>query len=121
MNKTTLAPLWWPLMDGPSVRSDRCVVCGAYRPLEQHHVVRRSQGELYRDGKRLVKPTLTLCGMGNVEGLCGRPLCHGLAHENKLHFRYTDRWEWLRTAEPTRYADALEMDGWQPIRTEGRR
>ena len=86
MDKTTLAPIYHDLMHAPSVYSDRCVVCGAYRPLEQHHVVRRSQGELYEDGVKLKKPTLTLCGFGNLEGLYGRPLCHGLAHANKLHF-----------------------------------
>lgn len=114
---TTLDPIWQPPMDGPSIRSDRCVVCGARRPLEAHHPVRRSQGQLVRGGRVVPKPVLTLCGRGNVLSMGGRPLCHGLAHHNMLHFRVRDgRWEFLRTQEPTRYADALGMPGWAPLR-----
>ena len=25
---TTMAPMWWPLMDGVTIKSDRCAVCG---------------------------------------------------------------------------------------------
>lgn len=112
---TTLAPLWWPLMDAPSVRLDRCAVCGASSPLEQHHVVRRSQGQLVRDGRILPKPTVTLCGVGNILGSGRRRYCHGMAHHQMLHFRYTDRWEWLATEAPTRYEVALSMRGWRPL------
>lgn len=118
---TTLDPIWWPLMDGPSIWSDRCVVCGAKRPLEMHHPVRRSQGQLVREGKVVRKPVLTLCGRGSVLGMDGRPLCHGLAHHNMLHFRFREgAWEFLRTEEPTRYEAALEMPGWAPLRYGGR-
>ena len=113
---TTLAPELWPLMDGPSIWADRCVVCGATSPLERHHVVRRSQGQLVRDGRVVKKPVLTLCGRGNVLSMGGRPFCHGLAHHQMLHFRFTGRWEYLRTSEPTRYTDALAMPGWAPLR-----
>lgn len=113
---TTLDPIWQPLMDAPSIRADRCVVCGALRPLEQHHVVRRSQGQLVRDGLVVPKPTLTLCGAGNILSLGGRPLCHGLAHHGLLHFRFRDgRWEFLRTQQPIGYAGALELGGWAPL------
>lgn len=119
---TTLDPIWRPLMDGPSIVTDHCVVCGATRPLERHHVVRRSQGRLVRDGRVVPKPTLTLCGCGNVLSMGGRPLCHGLAHHNMLHFRFVSgRWEFVRTDVPTRYADALAMGGWLPLRLGGRR
>lgn len=108
--KTTMPGIYWPLMDGPTVKAPFCVVCGAARPLNQHHVVPRSRGELYRDGKKLEKPTLTLCGHGNASG------CHGEAHAYRLHFRVNDgRWEFLRTDVPTRYEDALGMGGWAPI------
>lgn len=114
---TTLDRDLWPLMDGPSIKADACVVCGAIRPLNQHHVVRRSAGQLVKDGKPLPKPTLTLCGTGNIlAALGGRPLCHGLAHHLMLHFRFAEgRWEYLRTKEPTRYESALAMDGWAPL------
>lgn len=111
---TTMDRLLWPLMDGPSIRSDRCVVCGRRAPLEQHHVVYRSQGELYRDGRRLTKPTLTLCGLGNLQGF--PPYCHGLAHARRLHFRFEDGlWQVLYTDVSTRYEAALQMGGWEAL------
>lgn len=39
---TTMAELWWLLMDGPSVETPYCCVCGARWPLNRHHVVKRS-------------------------------------------------------------------------------
>ena len=114
---TTLDPIWHPLMDAPSIWADRCVVCGAPRPLERHHVVRRSQGQLIRDGRVVKKPVITLCGRGNVLSMGGRPFCHGLAHHGMLHFRFVDgRYEYLRTREPVGYAEALESPGWAPLR-----
>lgn len=110
-NVTTLERTLWPLMDGPSITADHCVICGRHGHVEQHHVVRRGAGELYRDGRKLKKPTLTLCGFGNTSG------CHGLAHANRLHFRVIDGWWWyLITSEPTKYAEALELPGWRPVR-----
>lgn len=110
-NVTTMERLLWPLMDGPSITADHCLVCGRHWPLNQHHVVRRGAGQLICDGKPVKKPTLTLCGSGNTGG------CHGLAHQNRLHFRLIDNWWWyLITDEPTRYMDALEMRGWRPLR-----
>lgn len=134
---TTLAPIFWPLMEGPSVETPYCCVCGARWPLNRHHVVKRGAGELYRDGVRLPKPTLMLCGSGNASG------CHGKAHQGRLHFRYVKQpwkkgwrllrpqtfgyydgepsrgghWEYLETPEPCKYQEALEMDGWKPVRT----
>ncbi len=109
-NVTTMDRLLWPLMDGPTVDGDRCAVCGRAWPLNRHHVVRRSAGELYRGGRKVPKPTITLCGSGNTSG------CHGLAHANRLHFRVIDGWWWwLLTKEPTKYATALQMGGWRPI------
>ena len=85
----------------PSIRSETCVFCG--RPAtEQHHVVFRSQGG---EGGA----TISVCGFGNTSG------CHGLLHKRKLHVRYgykVGTWEFLRTKQPTKYQDALAMDGW---------
>lgn len=133
----TMPVQYWPNMMGPSVRKTHCVCCGAALPNggEQHHVVFRSHGELYNArGRKMEKPTLTLCGFGNS---CG---CHGLAHSRRLHFRYVTKqmehtfaeksigdsplwgstlgghWEFLVTDEPTEYIDALELEGWQRIR-----
>lgn len=122
---TTLPPLLWPLMDGASVDTPYCCVCGRSGvPLNRHHVVRRGAGKLYRNGIEVPKPLLTLCGSGNASG------CHGLAHQNRLHFRWVrggstygckadngaGHWEYLLLDRPTKYADALEMGGWRPLR-----
>ena len=86
--------------------------------------MRRGAGRLYRNGVEVPKPTIVLCGSGNAGG------CHGLAHQNRLHFRWvracgrlgwhqtalgSGHWEYLLTEEPTRYSDALLMDGWRPL------
>lgn len=127
----TLPEILRPLMDGASVRLGRCAVCGRFASLNQHHIVRRGAGRLYRDGIEVPKPTITLCGLGNnLADADGRPFCHGLAHANRLHFRWvvppgefnrprpqgSGHWEYIVLPEPTRYADALGMDGWRPLR-----
>lgn len=115
---TTLREGLWPLMMGQTVKAPFCVVCGRTYPLNQHHVIRRSQGVLYRDvgGMRMLvgKPTLTLCGSG-----CSG--CHGDAHRMLLHFRCDDdgRWWWLRTDEPTQDFVADGMPGWRRVRDWG--
>ena len=121
VSKTTMPEILHPLMDVPSVRLNRCAVCGRVWPLNQHHVVFRSQGQLFRDGRKLEKPTVTLCGMGN--NLFGASAdgsttywCHGKAHHRMLHFRAVDgHFEYLETREPTNYMDALSMDGWRAL------
>lgn len=119
---TTIPELYWPLMNGVTIESDRCVVCGR-SPVQMHHVVKRSAGNMYRGGVRIPRPKLPLCGLGNASG------CHGLAHQNRLHFRWvrpreafnrptpqgSGHWEYLITDEPTRYERALEMDGWRSL------
>ena len=128
---TTLPELLVPLMDGPSVESPRCAVCGRPAPLNRHHIVRRGAGRLFRGGVEVPKPTIVLCGMGNLmSDTDGRPYCHGLAHANRLHFRWvpvvgrgsrphaygSGHWEYILLPEPTSYARALEMGGWMPLR-----
>lgn len=130
---STLDRLLVPLMDAPSVRLPFCAVCGRPAPLEQHHVVFRSAGRLYRNGVEVPKPTLTLCGFGNsLRDAGGRYYCHGLAHARMLHFRWVPaegrdglelvapqgagHLEYLLTGEPVKYADALGMDGWRRLR-----
>lgn len=133
MPADTLPELWRPLMQAPSVRCERCAVCGRAAPLEQHHMVWRSEGRLFRHGAEVPKPTVTLCGLGNnLRDADGRPYCHGLAHHRMLHFRWVPREgadgvdlvapagsghvEYLLTERPTRYEEALEMDGWGRLR-----
>lgn len=113
----TLSAELVPLMDGPSIITDHCVVCGARGPLNNHHVVRRSAGKLFREGAEVPKPVLTLCGFGNALSAGGpKPYCHGMAHHGMLHFRFiNNQWEYLRT-EPCKYSDALSMEGWAPLR-----
>lgn len=86
------------LMSAPSRQPGYCVVCGKPYPTS-HHVVPRSRGG--HNG-----PQLHLCGHGTSG-------CHGLAEDKKLHFRYATRWLYLKTPHPTKYADALDMDGWR--------
>lgn len=124
----TLPAYLRPLMEGQSIQASCCVVCGASGPLNQHHVVRRGAGNMYRGGVKLPKPTLTLCGSGNTSG------CHGLAHQNRLFFRwvktdqpmgstlslravtcYGGHWEYLVTEEPVKALSAYGMDGWQRL------
>lgn len=110
---TTLAPLWWPLMELPSIEGNVCAACG--RPAtDHHHVVWRSAGKLFdAEGREVPKPTVPLCGFGNTSG------CHGEAHALKLHFRNNDgRWEFLRLDRPLRYERAIEIEeGWEPCNT----
>lgn len=132
--KTTLSEIYQPLMQGPTMIAGRCFICGRFDPLEQHHYVWRSWGKMYRDGEEMRKPTITLCGYGNnLRDSDGRYFCHGLAHHRMLHFRWVPsgprrakgysfntygagRLEYLITKEPTDYLDALEMDGWKPVK-----
>lgn len=130
--KDTLPEILRPLMAAPSARTPYCAVCGRPAPLEQHHIVRRSAGEMHRDGRPMPKPTVTLCGFGNnLSDADGHPYCHGLAHANRLHFRWVpsrimaDEWnatvpgghlECIVLDEPAPYAEALGMKGWRRLR-----
>lgn len=87
-------------MEGTDLIGDYCVVCG-HTATDRHHVVPRSQGGASG-------PRLSLCGFGNTSG------CHGEAHERRLHFRWRDGWEVLRT-EPMKYEQALDLPGWERI------
>lgn len=123
--KTTLPPLWWPLvfcedrrLHRHGERGDRCEVCRAVEPLEEHHIVPKSRGRVFLlDGTEVELPTITLCGFGNHGALIGYPLCHGLAHHERLHFRCgcDGMLEFLVTAEPVKYQEALAMEGWRGL------
>lgn len=126
MDKTTLPEMYHELMRAPSIITPSyCAVCGHYPANNQHHMVRRNAGELYVQGHKLPKPTITLCG----SGVCG---CHGLAHQNRLHFRWvpelketqdsagthfyqSGHLEFILFDKPTDYLTALGMDGWRPL------
>lgn len=123
----TMPRIYWELMLASTVRKRYCCVCGMNNPLNQHHIVPRSRGNLVDPhGMELVKPTVTLCGNGNASG------CHKLAHSGMLHFRWfpkdarnvfgdpmgmqgLGRLHYLITDEPTDYVEAYGMDWWQPI------
>lgn len=47
----TLPEYLRPLMDGVTVRTPYCAVCGRTYPLNQHHVVRRGAGKMYMGGR----------------------------------------------------------------------
>ena len=105
---TTLPAMYQPMMGKPSVRMARCAVCGRTWPLEQHHVVFRSAGKMFVEGREIEKPTITLCGFGN---------------HRRLYFRWVDddaiacagHWEYIRLDEACDYLTALRMDGWRPL------
>lgn len=132
LSKSTLPEVYRPMMGKPSIILPHCAVCGRPAPLNQHHVVRRGAGSLYDEsGREVAKPTVTLCGFGNnLSDADGRLYCHGLAHANRLHFRWRKtqyragschdvvtggHWEFLATDEPTDYMTALEMEGWSRL------
>lgn len=122
LSKSTLPEFLRPLMGKPSIKLSRCAVCGRISPIEQHHIVRRGAGKYFDErGHEVKKPTITLCGFGNnLSDADGNPYCHGLAHHNRLHFRWVDHkvmvcaghWEYLITDEPVDYLTALDMKGW---------
>lgn len=121
---TTLPAMYQPMMGKSSVRMARCAVCGRTWPLEQHHVVFRSAGKMFVEGREIEKPTITLCGFGNnLQDADGREYCHGLAHHRRLYFRWVDddaiacagHWEYIRLDEACDYLTALRMDGWRPL------
>lgn len=121
---TTLPAMYQPMVGKPSVRMARCAVCGRTWPLEQHHVVFRSAGKMFVEGREIEKPTITLCGFGNnLQDADGREYCHGLAHHRRLYFRWVDddaiacagHWEYIRLDEACDYLTALRMDGWRPL------
>ena len=116
--------MYQPMMGKPSVRMARCAVCGRTWPLEQHHVVFRSAGKMFVEGREIEKPTITLCGFGNnLQDADGHEYCHGLAHHRRLYFRWVDddaiacagHWEYIRLDEACDYLTALRMDGWRPL------
>lgn len=122
--RSTLPEIFHSMMGKPSIKSDVCAVCGRNYPLEQHHIVRRGAGKLFNDrGREIKKPTVTLCGFGNnLTDADGREYCHGLAHANRLHFRWIEssepianagHWEYILLDEPTDYQSALDRDGWR--------
>lgn len=100
----------WPLMELPSIEQRFCCVCGKTYPLNQHHIVRRGAGQLYKRGQLMEKPSITLCGTGTSG-------CHGLAHSNRLHFRnWEGQLQFRLFNEPTKYAQAIKQRGWRPVR-----
>ena len=121
-NVTTLDEIYWPLMDAPTVKLECCAICGRVFPTNEHHIVWRSWGQLIGpNGKPRRKPTVTLCGMGN--NLYGTApdgtrvmWCHGKAHHRYIHFR-NDRGqlEYIELPEPTKYQEALALDGWRSL------
>lgn len=90
------------LMEAPSLQPGHCVVCRRPYPTS-HHVVLRSRGG--HSG-----PQLHLCGHGTAG-------CHGRAHERRLHFRYEDGWQYLRTEQSMKYTQALDSNDWVEIRS----
>jgi len=111
LDKSTLAHHYRSMAGKPDCISDHCVVCGATYPLNNHHVIWRSWGNLYNDGRKLRKPVLTLCGSGNTGG------CHKKAHDRHLHFRWNyeyEQFEFIETDE-TDYLMAQQMDGWKLV------
>ena len=110
MPSDTMPQVYRPLMECPTIMLNFCPICGRLYPLEQHHLVWRSWGKLFKDGREVEKPTITLCGFGN-----NLPYCHGKVHNHMLHFKWDDGLWYLETEKPTRYIESLKLDGWKRI------
>ena len=121
----TLPEIYRPMMGKMSMKLSHCPICGRRYPLNQHNIVRRGAGKMFDDsGREIEKPTVTLCGFGNnLQDADGREYCHGLAHHNRLHFRWVEadpiacagHWEYIKLDEPASYLVALKMDGWRRL------
>ena len=128
-SKTTLAPIFWPLLEFGEREyvSDHCLICGRANPLNNHHIVRKSAGNIVlENGEKVAKPLITLCGFGNhLRDADGRYYCHGKAHNGLLFFRNNNgRLEYLDltlpefetvSSEEITYQKALTLNGWRPI------
>lgn len=136
---TTVAEILQPMMGKPSILTSdgRCALCGRFPDwfvrVERHHIVRRSAGRMFFEGRELRKPEIMVCGLGNnLHDADGRMLCHGAIHHGYIHFRwhvthqsaselvncpipFLGYWEVLRVEEPCDYQTALGMDGWKRL------
>ena len=119
--RITLPKMWWPLMELDDYTPNFCAVCGRKSPLNKHHAVPRSAGEVIdAKGHRMHKPLLTLCGFGNnLHDADGCFYCHGKAHQGLLFFRnnggrfqFLDLTQLYTDPEPVSYLTALSMTGW---------
>ena len=116
ITKSTMPEMWRDLMDIQTIRAEEhpyCCVCGKsghVAPLNRHHIVPRSAGNLIANGHSRRKPTVPLCGRGNATG------CHGMAHSGRLHFRNHDGELEYLVCEPCDRLTALSMDGWRHVR-----
>ena len=118
MPESTIDSLYLPLMQVKSIRLNHCAICGRPSPLEQHHIVFRSQGKLFDGDSEVEKPTITLCGFGNnLRDSSGRYYCHGLAHHRMLHFRCgtNKELEYVKTKSPCKYSEVIKTDEWKKV------
>lgn len=129
--KITLDRIWWPLMELPDYIPGYCALCTRAHPLNKHHVVPRSAGEVIDIRRRKMrKPLIQLCGIGNhLRDADGNYYCHGKVENHLVHFRnmngwygvidltdpYTMRLNGLDRPEPVDYLTALDMKGWRPL------
>lgn len=113
-----------------------CPICGRAWPLEQHHPVRRGAGKLFDangpGGSQADHHAVRL--RQQPAGRRRAPLLPRLAHEGRLHFRWSEvrgldtslahfpapyeggHWEYLLLDEGCDYLTALGMDGWRRLR-----
>ncbi len=82
-----------------SRHSTNCIVCGS-KAQHKHHLIQKGIGG---KGKKVPE--------GATVSLCFR--CHEATHAHRLHFRNNDGvLQALRTEEPMKYIDVLDMEGW---------
>ena len=119
-NVDTLPEILRPLMEGPSIETPRCAVCGAPWPLNRHHIVRRGAGRLNLCSALTQRKCSRLACASPWQPL-PLPLPHSITvglgtsrpSRNSLPAPPgSGHWEYLLLPEPTKYADALAMDGW---------
>jgi ribosomal protein L40E len=97
------------LLDKPDALTEdgMCMVCGAHRATDAHHVIQKGSGGVPADLDARI-PRVSLCRR-----------CHLLAHSYRLHFAWSAEagwYEFVTFREPTQYAEALERGAWRPLR-----
>ena len=89
------------------LEGERCLLCGAYHPLNAHHVVPKSVcGTFYLKGHMLRSPLFALCGSG-TQG------CHDGFHGGS---RYKVSWLWDTQEDEDMWwsGRTLEEMGYEP-------
>ena len=82
MASTTLPEIYRPMMEGVTVKAGHCLVCGRVWPLNDHHVVWRSWGEVIDEKGKKAKIRARVVLVNKKAKMLG--------HTKKLRYRSGD-------------------------------